>query len=61
MEKLNEQQMETIAGGRIRPKYVSAFYCEYCRQTIHLSGNNDCLRVLLQEFLIQFTDDVISL
>ena len=38
MDKLNEQQMETVAGGRIRQKYVSAFYCEYCRETIHLSG-----------------------
>lgn len=38
MDKLNERQMETVAGGRIRPKYVSAFYCEYCRETIHLPG-----------------------
>ncbi len=38
MEKLNEQQMDTVTGGRKREKYVSAFYCEYCRETIHLPG-----------------------
>ena len=38
MEKVNESQLREVSGGRIREKYVSAFYCEYCRETIHLSG-----------------------
>ena len=37
MEKLNEGKLETVTGGK-REKYVSAFYCEYCRKTIHLPG-----------------------
>ena len=38
MEKLNEDQLEAASGGVKREKYVSAFYCEYCRTTIHLPG-----------------------
>lgn len=38
MEKLNEEKLEAVSGGKIREKYVSAFYCEYCRETIHLPG-----------------------
>ena len=38
MEKLNEEKLEAVSGGVKREKYVSAFYCEYCRKTIHLPG-----------------------
>ena len=38
MEKLNEEKLEAVSGGAKREKYVSAFYCEYCRETIHLPG-----------------------
>ena len=38
MEKLNEENLKEVSGGKIREKYVSAFYCEYCRKTIHLPG-----------------------
>ena len=38
MEKLNEENLEAVSGGAKREKYVSAFYCEYCRKTIHLPG-----------------------
>ena len=38
MEKLSEEKLKEVSGGKIREKYVSAFYCEYCRETIHLSG-----------------------
>lgn len=38
MEKLNEEKLEAVSGGVKREKYVSAFYCEYCRETIHLPG-----------------------
>lgn len=38
MEKLNDAQLEGASGGVKREKYVSAFYCEYCRTTIHLPG-----------------------
>ena len=38
MEKMNESQLKEVSGGKIREKYVSAFYCEYCRETVHLSG-----------------------
>ena len=38
MEKLSEEKLKEVSGGKIREKYVSAFYCEYCRETIHLPG-----------------------
>ena len=38
MVKLSEENLEAVSGGKIREKYVSAFYCEYCRKTIHLPG-----------------------
>ena len=37
MVKLNENELKEISGGKVREKYVSAFYCEYCRKTIHLN------------------------
>ena len=38
MEKLNEENLKEVSVGVKREKYVSAFYCEYCRETIHLPG-----------------------
>ena len=38
MEKLNEDRLEAASGGAKREKYVSAFYCEDCRTTVHLPG-----------------------
>ena len=41
-ELLNSDLLEQISGGKIqqakREKYVSAFYCEICKKTIHLNG-----------------------
>ena len=36
--KLNDEQLERVSGGSIRPKYVSSFFCEKCGKTIHLNG-----------------------
>lgn len=43
MEKLKMDELDQVTGGLTatagkRPKYVSAFYCEYCKATIHLNG-----------------------
>ena len=38
LTKLNEESLNQVNGGKIKEKYVSAFYCEYCKQTIHLNG-----------------------
>lgn len=38
MELMNENQLKEVAGGKIREKYVSAFYCDYCQATIHLNA-----------------------
>lgn len=42
MEKLEMKDLEQVTGGLTqparRPKYVSAFFCEYCGATIHLNG-----------------------
>ena len=35
--KLNDEQLEKVSGGVRRNKYVSAFYCEYCKKTIRLN------------------------
>ena len=35
--KLDDEQMEKVSGGVRRNKYVSAFYCEYCKKTIRLN------------------------
>ena len=35
----NSEELNKVTGGagRQRDKFVSAFYCEYCRKTIHLN------------------------
>ena len=33
-----DQGLEQVAGGVIRPKYVSSFFCEKCGTTIRLNG-----------------------
>ena len=37
MEKINPDLLDQVVGGAKRDKYVSAFYCEYCKKTIHLN------------------------
>ena len=37
MEKLSDENLKSISGGKNR-KYISSFYCEKCRATIHLNG-----------------------
>ena len=37
MEKLKEQTLEEVSGGR-KQKYISSFYCEKCKATVHLNG-----------------------
>ncbi len=37
MEKINPELLDQVVGGAKREKYVSAFYCEYCKKTIHLN------------------------
>ena len=36
---VNSEELSKVTGGagRQRDKFVSAFYCEYCRKTIHLN------------------------
>ena len=40
--KLESNDLALVTGGRStrdqRPRYVSAFYCEYCEKTIHLNA-----------------------
>jgi len=36
--KLNDEKLENVSGGVIRPKYVSSFFCEKCGKTIRLNG-----------------------
>ncbi len=42
MEKIGEKDLDRVTAGKgstgKRPKYVSAFYCEYCGTTIRLNG-----------------------
>jgi hypothetical protein len=33
-----DEKLAGTAGGAIRPKYVSSFFCEKCGKTIHLNG-----------------------
>ena len=35
--KLEDEQLEKVSGGMKRNRYGSAFYCEYCKKTIHLN------------------------
>ncbi len=35
--KLDEKELEKVSGGVKKSKYVSAFYCEYCKKTIRLT------------------------
>jgi hypothetical protein len=35
---VSDDMLDKVAGGAIRPKYVSSFFCEKCGKTIHLNG-----------------------
>lgn len=35
---LSDDMLDKVAGGAIRPKYVSSFFCEKCGKTIRLNG-----------------------
>ena len=37
MERLQEEDLERVSGGKAK-KYISSFYCEKCKATIHLKG-----------------------
>lgn len=42
LQALSDDALDEVIGGagapRPKTKFVSAFYCEHCGQTIHLSG-----------------------
>jgi hypothetical protein len=35
---VSDDMLDKVAGGAIRPKYVSSFFCEKCGKTIRLNG-----------------------